>query len=577
MIFKRLFPILDWLPRYKYKYLSGDLYAGLTVGIMLIPQGMAYAMIAGLPPVYGLYASMAPLLAYAIMGTSRQMSVGPVALESLLVAAGLGSLSILNPDQYISMAIILALMTGSIQLLLGLFRMGFIVSLMSKPVLNGFTFAAACIIGASQLQHLFGIQVPSSGRIDRILIELLYRLDETNIMALSIGIGAMALLHIFKKRGTKIPVGLFVVILGILVVSITKWDLRGLPIVGEIPTGLPEVKFPNPTKANILDLIPIATVLAVVSFMHSMAVAKTFDRKKKGVKIRPNQELIALGSANIFGSFFQSFSSSGGFSRTAVNNQAGANTGMASIVSALFVGFVLLFFTSVFYKLPKAILGAIIMMAVIRLISLDYPSRLFKVRKDEFGLYLITLLSTLFLGIMQGLGIGILCSLILLVYRTSNPHFAFLGRIKNTPYYRNVNRFPNEVIKRGDLLIFRFDAQLFFGNVDYFNEIIFNKINSAGKNIKGFILSAESIPYIDSTAVEHLVDICREFKKKQIRFMISGAIGPTRDVIFNSNIIKYLGNNNMFINTEEAVKEFDKKRAPSNIEKKIVTQNNSNI
>ncbi len=571
---KRFLPLLRWLPNYKKNYLSGDIYAGITVGIMLIPQGMAYALIAGLPPVYGLYAAIVPQIVYTFLGTSRHLAVGPVAMDSLLVAAGLGTLSISSPEEYIAMAIALAFLVGIIQIALGLLRMGFFVTFLSKPVVSGFTTAAALIIGGSQLQHLLGIQVLSNNRFDILLREIFQKIDSTNLMAFSIGICAVIILYTFRKKASKIPLGLLVVVLGIFVVTLTQWDQKGLAVVGEIPQGLPKLKLPVLTFEKLSQLFPIAITLALISIMEAMAISKSFENKTQHHKINADQELVALGSANMIGSFFQSYPISGGFSRTAVNEQAGAKTTISGLIGALVVAVVLLFLTTFFYKLPKSILAAIIMVSVLKLVDFKYPIRLIKTRKDEFILLLLTCLVTLFIGIKEGLLVGILFSFFLLVYRTSKPHFAFLAKIKKTNYYKNIERFPNETLEREDLIILRFDAQLFFGNIDYFRNIIFEKINIQENKVRGFILSAESINYIDSTAVEQLIEISKTLKSKNVRFMIAGAIGPARDIIFSSKIIQNIGRNNLFVNTKAAVKEFDSILKSSNIRIKVTEQNN---
>lgn len=568
---KYFLPILEWLPNYKKAYLLSDIYAGITVGIMLIPQGMAYALIAGLPPVYGLYASITPQIIYALMGTSRKLAVGPVAIDSLLVAAGLGSLSLSGPEEYIVTAIALSLLVGLIQVVLGMLRMGFFVAFLSKPVISGFTSAAALIIGASQLQHLFGIQVEPNSRFDIALLDIFQKITTTNWIALGIGSVAIFILYFFRKSASKIPLGLLVVVLGILFVSFAQWDLKGLAIVGEIPKGLPEFKFPNLNYNKVTQLFPIASTLALISIMEATAISKTFEENEKGYKINPDQELIALGTANIFGSFFQSYHAGGGLSRTAVNDQTGAKTGISALISALFVACILLFLTSFFYNLPKTVLAAIIMVAVLRLIDIKYPSQLYKTNKDEFILFLTTLVVTLFIGIKEGLLIGVLFSLFLLVFRISKPHYAFLGKIKNTNFYKNIKRFPNEVIEHENLLILRFDAQLFFGNIDYLRKIILNKIKGKTKKINGFILCAESINYIDNSASETLIQISKLLHEKGVRFMIAGAIGPVRDHIHRTKLIEHLGKNNLFINTDEAVKQFESDKITS-VTKKSETE-----
>ncbi|MFD0862907.1 SulP family inorganic anion transporter [Sungkyunkwania multivorans] len=569
---KKVFPIFTWLPAYKRSYLSGDLVAGLTVGIMLVPQGMAYAMIAGLPPVFGLYAALIPQIIYAMMGTSRQLAVGPVAMDSLLVAAGLGALSLSGIEEYIGMAIFLALFMGVIQLLLGLLRMGFLVNFLSKPVISGFTSAAAIIIGLSQLKHLIGAEIAQSNQIHFLLRNVLNTISETNGYALGIGLVAILLIIGLKRLNKKFPAALLVVVLGILIVYLGGWQDFGVKIVGAVPKGLPEFQIPSINGSRISELLPIALTLALIAFMEAISVAKAVEEKHTDYEVDANQELVALGTSNIIGAFFQSYPTTGGFSRTAVNEQAGAKTGVAAIISALIVGLTLLFLTPLFHYLPNAVLAAIIMVAVFGLIDLKYPIKLFKYRKDEFVLLILTFLITLVIGIKEGILLGVLISLLLMVYRASKPHIAILGRIKGTEYFKNIDRFNKEVEERADLLILRFDAQLFFGNKDYFKNQLFKQIEKKGKGLKGIILNAEAINYIDSSAALQLQHIIKELNARGLRFMIAGAIGPTRDIIFSSDLIQLLGAENLFVKTYEAVAHFDGKVSKSEIQKRIAQQ-----
>ncbi|MDA9851278.1 solute carrier family 26 protein [Flavobacteriaceae bacterium] len=568
---------MTWISEYKSECFKSDLAAGITVAVLLIPQGMAYALIAGLPPIYGLYAALVPQIVYAFLGTSRQLAVGPVAMDSLLVAAGLGALSIVDPSQYIQMAIVLALLMGALQFILGLLRMGFIVSFLSKPVINGFTAAAAIIIGLSQLKHLLGIPVAQSNKIQEFASTFLQSTTPIHLPTLIIGLGSVLLLIGIKKWNPKIPSGLIAVVLGIFWVYFGKQAQTGVAIVGEIPNGLPSFTLPLTDWETIKALFPIALTIALVAFMEAVSVAKAIQEKHKNYEINPNQELIALGASNIIGSLFQSYPTTGGFSRTAVNDQAGAKTGISALVSAIIVAVILSFFTHWFFYLPKAVLGAIIIVAVINLIDLKYAARLFKSRKDEFAVLLLTFVLTLFVGITQGILFGIIFSLLLLVFRTSKPHYAFLGRIGTTNYFKNIERFPEEVVVRNDLIILRFDAQLFFGNIEFFKKLVLEAIEKNKGQVKGFIINARAINYIDSTATEQLVEIIKKLQKKDIRVMIVGAIGPARDLIIKSKLIKVLGKENLFITSGDASDSFYGICKKTSLQKKLSRQSNLNI
>lgn len=571
---KTFIPILNWLPDYKSEYLKDDFIAGVTVAVLLIPQGMAYALIAGLPPIYGLYAALTPQIIYAFLGTSRQLAVGPVAMDSLLVAAGLGALSIVDSNQYIQMAILLALTIGAIQFLLGLLKMGFIVNFLSKPVISGFTSAAAIIICLNQLRHILGISISQSNKIHVFTSALMQSETPINLHSLIIGIVSIILLILIKGWSSKIPSALVIVVIGICWVTFTHQIQPSVAIVGNIPDGLPNFSFPPLRWEIIKELIPISLTIALVAFMEAISIAKSIQEKHKTYEINPNQELLALGASNMIGSFFQSYPTTGGFSRTAVNNEAGAKTGVAALISALIVAIILTFFTDWFYYLPKSVLGAIIIVAVIKLIDYKYAIRLYKIRKDEFLVLLITFIATLFIGITEGILFGIIFSFLLLVYRTSKPHYAFLGRIGSTNYFKNIKRFPDEVVLRDDLIILRFDAQLFFGNIHFFKKLVFDSLNKNPRKVKGFIINARSMNYIDSTAIEQLIDIIEKIQEKGIRVMLVGATGPTRDSVIKSKLINVVKKGNLFITSGDATDSFDKVCKKSSIQKKLSRQTN---
>ncbi len=571
---KNYFPILTWLSDYKASYFKNDFIAGITVSVLLIPQGMAYALIAGLPPIYGLYAALTPQIIYTLLGTSRQLAVGPVAMDSLLVAAGLGAIGNIEPLQYIQMAILLALLMGVIQLLFGILKMGFLASFLSKPVISGFTSGAAIIIGLSQIKHLLGIPISQSNKIQFFAISIFQSDTPVHIPTLSIGLLSIILLLILKKWNAKIPSALIAVILSTLWVYYGKQNQEGVAVVGIVPSGLPSINFPDLKWSTLKNLFPIALTIAIVAYTEAISISKTIADKYKYYELDPNQELIALGTSNIVGSFFQSYPTTGGFSRTAVNDQAGAKTGVASFICALIVAIILNFFTHWFFYLPKAVLGAIIIAAVIKLIDIKYAVRLYNIRKDEFAVLLLTFVLTLFAGITQGILFGIILSLLLLVYRASKPHYAFLGRIGKTNYFQNIERFPDEVVSREDLIILKFDAQLFFGNIQFFKKLVFKSINNNPEKVKGFIINARSINYVDSTATEELVLIIEQLQKKGIRVMIVGAIDPSRDIIINSKLIKVIKKQNLFITSGDATDSFDGISKKTALQKKLSRQSN---
>jgi SulP family sulfate permease len=570
---KRLFPILDWLPNYKKSMLWGDAVSGITAGILAIAQGMAYAMIAGLPPVFGLYAALTPQIIYVLMGTSRQLSIGPVAMDSLIVAAGIGTLHIVGVDQYIAAAVFLALFVGVIQVLLGTLKLGFLVNFLSKPVLNGFVSAAAIIIGFSQLKHLFRVDMMQTNKIHILLQEVVSNISETHFLSFGLGVFGIILIKVFQKINKKIPAILIVVSLGTLVLYLTQWQLIGIKIVGDIPNGLPEFGVPSFDKNQLLDLLPVAITLAVVGFTEAISIAKAIEEKHTEYEVDPNQELIAIGSGNIIGSFAQSYPATASFSRSAIQDQGGAKSGIASLFSAGLVLLTLLFLTPLFYYLPIPILAAIIMVSIFGLIDFKYPIKLWEKNRDESLAFFITFIITMSVGIPQGILFGVLFSLLTMIYRTSKPHIAILGKVKNTEYYKNISRFEKDVVIEENILIFRFDAQLYFGNQNFFKKELLNQVELKGNKLELIIINAEAINYIDSSALTMLEKLCVDIKNSGVKIMISGAIGPIRDIIFNHKLIKIIGPENLAIKTSEAVNLFNDGASSSDIQKKISTQN----
>tara|TARA_B100001059_G_scaffold235582_1_gene281740 strand:+ start:5165 stop:6892 length:1728 start_codon:yes stop_codon:yes gene_type:complete len=572
---KEYFPIFEWFPKLSKKSVQNDLIAGLTVGVMLVPQGMAYALLAGLPPVFGLYAALVPQIIYAMMGTSRQLSVGPVAMDSLLVASGLAALNLSGIDEYLSMAIFLAFFMGLIQIILGLLRMGFLVNFLSKPVISGFTSAAAIIIGLSQLKYLLGVSFESSNKIHLIIFEVFEKVSQIHFITLLIGLTGIILLVFIKKLNPSIPGALIVVIASSFLIKYFGDEL-GVSIVGLVPEGLPSFRFPEIEISNISKILPLALTLSLIAFMEAISVAKAIE-EKKDYSIKPNQELIALGTSNIIGSLFQSYPTTGGFSRTAVNDQAGAKTGLASIISALVVGLTLLFLTPLFYYLPNTILASIIMVAVFNLIDFKTPRKLMKSSKSEFYVLLFTFFITLFIGIKEGIILGVLISLLLLVYRSTQPHVAVLGKIRGTNYFKDVDRFNDEIETYENLLLVRFDEQIYFGNCQFFKEQLFERIDQKKGKLNVVILSSGGINYIDSSGMKILNEIISILKSKNIRFYMAGAIGPVMDSLFQSGVAKAIGGHHFFANTQQAFLYFLNKNPKNKIEKKISLQANKEI
>ena len=550
--------IPHWLVKYQQKDLKGDLIAGITISILLVPQGMAYAMIAGLPAVYGLYAAIVPQIVYALFGTARQLNVGPVAMDSILVMASLSAFAQIGSEHYINLAILLALMVGITQLILGIARLGFIVNFLSKPVIGGFTTAAAIIIGANQLKHLLGIP-STANKLVGIVTDVLHHFTSINSYTLTIGAISILLLLVFKKYLSKFPSALVLVVLGSTLVYLFDLHNKGVAIIGTIPQGMPSFQYISLDLEEIQLLLPSAITLAFVGFMETYSIGKGIqDQRKSSTKIVPNQEMVALGLSNVLGSLFGAYPCTASFSRSVVNEQAGANTGLASIISALLIILTLLFLTPLFYYLPKAVLGAIILVSVIKLIKTNYPTHLFNIQKQDFAMWLTTFAFTLIFGIREGISVGVVLSIGLLIYRTTKPHYAVLAKIKNSKEYRNILRFEHTDIRK-DVLIIRYDSQLYFANSAHFSESVLCEAAKYKGKLKLLILHADSISFIDSTALEELQHLIVKLNEQNIIVYFTALIGPVRDFLTRSGFIRAHGARCFFTDIQDALDYFDKK------------------
>ncbi|CAM1356625.1 MULTISPECIES: SulP family inorganic anion transporter [Tenacibaculum] len=554
-LLKKLIPILEWLPNYKKSQLQGDVIAGITVAIVLIPQGIAYALIAGLPPIYGLYAALFPQLIYAIFGSSRQVAIGPVAMDSLIVATGVSTLALAGSESYIAIAILLALIVGTIQFLMGVFQLGFIVNFLSRPVITGFTSAVALIIGLNQFRNLLGVDFLQSDQIHILLEDIFDKIQYYNKNTTIIGLTACLIIVFFRRVNKKIPNALIVVILGIITVKYFGKSWSDVEIVKNIPSGLPNFAMPVIDIALIKELMPIALTLVMVGYLETISIGKTLESKQDDYRIRPNQELIALGLSNIIGSLFKAYPSASSFSRSAINAESGAKTGIAAFISVVLVIITLLFLTPVFYFLPKTILAAIIVVAVFNLINVKEAKRLWSANNLDFWLLVATFFSTLFFGIKYGILTGVGMSLILLIFRTSRPYVIELGKVPNSDFYRNKNRFK-EVVVDQEVLVFRFDAQLFYANANYFRDKLDELVEEKGTKLKLIVLDAESINRVDSTGVDMLKERILYYNKRGVNFYFAGVKGPVRDALFRSGLLEVVSLDQFFMRANGAVQFF---------------------
>ena len=559
-------PILDWLGNYRKSDLSGDLIAGLIVTIMLVPQGMAYAMLAGLPPQVGLYASVLPLILYAMFGSSRTLAVGPVAMVSLMTASALAGLS--GSDNQMAGALILALASGLMLFVMGVARLGFLANFLSHPVISGFTSAAALIIGFSQLKHLLGMEIPRSHLLTDIVGFVIREAESANIVTVALSVGLVALLLLWRgplgallRRAGMNPawVGpltktgpLAVVILGAGLVWLFRLDVNaGVKIVGEIPAGLPTLNWQGIDLTMAQDLLPAAGLIALVGFVESVSVAKALASKRRQ-KIDADQELRALGVANIGAAFSGGYPVTGGFSRSMVNFTAGANTGLAAIVTAILIAFTLAFLTPLFHYLPKAALAAIIVAAVSGLVDFRSLFRIWRYNGLDGLSQLATFAAVLALGIENGIMLGAALSIAFYLWRTSRPHMAIVGRVGETEHFRNILRHDVKTLPH--VLALRVDENLYFANTRFLEDRLLAAVADQPR-IKHLVLICSAINFIDASALEVLERMDEELAHAGVTMHLAEIKGPVMDRLKISGFVEKIGLHRIHLSTHEAMKK----------------------
>lgn len=540
----RLLPFLSWSRRYTRGDLTGDLLAGATTAVLLIPQAMAYALLAGLPPIYGLYAALVPPVVYALLGTSRRLAVGPVAIDSLLAAAALAPLATGDPLVYATAAAALALLVGLFQATTGLLRLGFLVNFLSLPVLRGFTAAAALLIMASQLGPLLGLKLPASAGLGPLLAALAGLLGRIHLPTLALGGVAIAALALMGKFRGK---ALVLVIAGVLAGYLLGLDSLGVALLGAVPSGLPAPELPQVGWDLLVSLAPAAGVIALVSFMEAFSSALAVA--DRGEAIDPDQELVALGASNVAAGLFRGYPIAGGLSRSAVNAQAGARTPMAGVITAAIVALTLTLFAPLLQTLPRAVLSAIIVVAVSGLVDLGFVRALRRERPRELMPYAVTFAATLAFGVSLGLALGVGASLVLFLARTTRPHTAVLGRLPGTDVYRNVLRFPDAETLPG-LVLLRLDAPLYFANAAY----LLNQVRGlVGPSTRAVILDAGAVHEVDVSAMASLRELHRELRERGVDLYFADVKGPVRDTFARAGFAAELGADRFSFTVHEAV------------------------
>jgi sulfate permease, SulP family len=563
---KQYLPVLEWGCHYRREDFGGDGVAGVISAIMLIPQSMAYALLAGLPAQVGLYASIVPLMLYAVLGTSRVLSVGPVAIVALLTASGIAPFAPANTAAYISLALLLAFLVGMIQCLMGLLRLGLLANFLSHAVIAGFTSASAIIIAWGQVKSLLGLQFAHPDTfLDSVQLTL-QSLPKTNLVSAAIGLVSLVALQFINTQLAKVlqrwhvksvwimPLvrsgPLVIILLSTCCVGLLHLDqVAQVKIVGTIPAGLPRFVLPAFELATAQALLPAALVISFVGFVESIAVAKSLASQRRQ-KIDANQELIALGVANLGAAFTGGFPVTGGFSRSVVNFAAGANTGLASIITGLLIALCVLFFTPIFYYLPQSALAATIIIAVLGLIDIKTLRRMWQYNIADALCFVITFIAVIGLGIELGIMIGVLTSILLFLWRTSFPHIAIVGRVGETEHFRNVLRY--HVHTYPGIMAIRVDGSLYFANTKYLEDFLLKTV-AEHPEIHHLVLICSAINDIDASALETLEGLIQDLQGAGVQSYLAEVKGPVFDRLQKIGFIDKLGRDHVFISTHEAI------------------------
>ena len=544
-------PILVWGRTYNRSTLSNDLLAAVIVTIMLTPQSLAYALLAGLPPQMGLYASMLPIILYAIFGTSRALAVGPVAVISLLTAAAIGRIAVPGSAEYILAAITLAFLSGLILLALGLFRLGFLANFLSHPVIAGFITATGIIIAASQLKHIFGIAAHGHTLPD-LVGSLVHNLSQANVITTLIGVLTIGFLLWTRNGLLSLLIGLGVArriagviaktgpVTAIITTTLIVWwlDLNalGVQVVGDIPRGLPPLTLPSFSIDMWGTIIGAAILISVIGFVESVSVAHTLAAKKRQ-RIDPDQELIGLGAANLAASFTGGFPVTGGFSRSIVNYDAGSNTPASGAYTAIGLAGVSLFLTPLIYNLPKATLAATIIVAVLSLVNFSVLKKSWYYSKADFAAVAATMCITLLMGVELGITAGVSISILIHLYRTSRPHMAVVGQVPKTEHYRNVLR--HDVLTSPAILTIRVDESLYFANARFLEDRIYQEV-AKKPELQHVVLMCSAVNIIDMSALESLEAINERLKATGVTFHFSEVKGPVMDRLNKTGFLDIL-------------------------------------
>jgi len=566
-MFKRYLPIFTWLPHYHKRLLGADLLAGLIVTVMVIPQSLAYALLAGLPAVVGLYASILPQLLYTFLGTSRTLAVGPVAIIALMTGAALSSVAAPGTPEYLQAALVLSLLSGGILVAMGALKMGFFSNFLSHPVISGFLTASGILIAVSQLGSLLGVSSSGFTLVER-LMTLLPNLPTFNPYTVAIGGGTLLFLVLMRRYGKQslIKVGLPATladlmakagpVFAVVVTTLAAWHWQlayehGVAVVGTIPSGLPALSFPWGDASLWRALLIPAMLISLVGFVESVSMGQMLAAKRRQ-RISPNQELIGLGAANLAAGFTSGMPVTGGLSRTVINYDAGAQTPAAGAFAALGIALVTMAFTGWLYYLPIATLAATITVSILTLVDIPMLRQTWRYSRSDFAAMAVTILLTLVEGIEAGIIGGVTLSIALFLYRTSRPHSALVGRVPDTEHFRNVERHDVETVSNAALL--RIDESLYFANARYLEDTIYNLVASRPE-LEHVVLICSAVNLIDASALESLDAINARLKDSDVKLHLSEVKGPVMDQLKKSDFLDAL-TGRVFLSTYAAWRQF---------------------
>ncbi len=545
---KRYLPALTWLPHYNRRLLGADLLAGVIVTVMVIPQSLAYALLAGLPAVVGLYASLLPAVLYALLGTSRTLAIGPVAIIALMTGAALSNVATPGSDAYLQAALVLSLLSGAMLVAMGLLRLGFFANFLSHPVIAGFLSSSAVLIAISQTAHLAGISASGYNALD-LLTSLASQLHRLHRPTLAMGLGTLLFLVVSRRYATRLLTRLGLAastaglvarsgpVLAVVATTLLSWQLglaeRGVAVVGAIPAGLPPLTLPSMDLTLWRALLIPALLISVVGFVESISMAQMLAAKRRQ-RISPNQELVGLGGANLAAAFTAGMPVTGGLSRTVINDEAGAQTPLAGLFAALGIGLVTLLFTPLLHHLPIATLAATITVAILTLVDIPLIRQTWRYSRSDFSAMAVTILLTLIEGVEAGIISGVLLSIGLFLYRTSRPHSAVVGRIPDTEHFRSTQR--HEVETLSSVAFLRIDESLYFANARYLEDTVLRMV-ARQPGLDHVVLICSAVNLIDASALESLDAINERLREAEVTLHLAEVKGPVMDRLKRSDFL----------------------------------------